>query len=92
MNNVLGFVCVECSRTFSISEVEYVCPGCDGNLDIVYDYDRIGKRFTKQSLAANRDLTMWRYGALLPIAETAAVPPLAPGWTPVYDCPRLAHE
>jgi len=92
MNNVLGFVCVECSRTFSISEVEYVCPDCDGNLDIVYDYDRIGKRFTKQSLAANRDLTMWRYGALLPIAETSAVPPLAPGWTPVYDCPRLAHE
>jgi len=92
MNNVLGFRCVECSRTHSISEVEYVCPDCDGNLDIVYDYDWISRRFSKESLAADRDLTMWRYRALLPIEETSAVPPLSLGWTPVYDCPRLAEK
>ena len=92
MKNVLGFRCVECSRTYSISEVEYVCPDCDGNLDIVYDYEWIGRRFDKESLAANRDLTMWRYRALLPIEETSEVPPLSLGWTPVYDVPRLAEK
>ncbi len=92
MNNVLGFMCVACSRTYSISEVEYVCPDCDGNLDIVYDYDWISRRFNKESLAVNRDLTMWRYRALLPIEETSEVPPLSLGWTPVYDCPRLAEK
>ena len=92
MNNVLGFMCVECSRTYSISEVEYVCPDCDGNLDIVYDYDWIGRRFNKESLAANRDQTIWRYRALLPVEETSEVPPLSLGWTPVYDVPRLAQK
>ena len=92
MNNVLGFMCVECSRTYSISEVEYVCPDCDGNLDIVYDYDWIGRRFNKESLAADRDLTIWRYRALLPVEEMSEVPPLSLGWTPVYDCPRLAEK
>jgi len=92
MNNVLGFKCVECAGTYNPSEIEYVCPACGGNLEVLYDYGSIRKRFTKEWLAANRDLTMWRYRALLPIADTSQVPPLALGWTPVYDCKPLAHK
>src|SRR5262245_53892501 len=92
MNNVTGFKCVECARSFSPSEIEYVCPDCGGNLDVIYDYERISKHLSKTSLAADRNFTIWRYRALLPVEDVSLAPPLAVGWTPVYDCPRLAAE
>ncbi|MGH9938676.1 MAG: threonine synthase, partial [Blastocatellia bacterium] len=92
MSNVTGFKCVECSRSFSVSEIEYICPACGGNLDVLYDYDRVGEQLNKASLAADRNLTIWRYRALLPIEDSSPAPPLTVGWTPIYDCPRLASE
>ena len=92
MNNVTGFKCVECARSFNVGEIEYICPECGGNLDVLYDYDRIGKQLNKASLAADRNLTIWRYRALLPIEDSSPAPPLTVGWTPIYDCPRLASE
>jgi threonine synthase len=92
MSNVAGFKCVECSRSFSAGEIEYVCPDCGGNLDTLYDYERVGEQLSKATLAADRDLTIWRYRALLPIEDLSLAPPLAVGWTPIYDCPRLAAE
>jgi threonine synthase len=92
MNNVAGFRCFECAREFRGDEVEYVCPSCGGNLDVLYDYEAVGARLTKARLAADGDLSMWRYRPLLPIADSSRVPPLAAGWTPVYDCPRLAAQ
>jgi threonine synthase len=92
MNNAVGFKCVECADTYDVAEIEYVCPACGGNLDVLYDYDWISKRLSRDSLSADRDFSMWRYRTLLPIAEASRVPPLSVGWTPVYDCPRLASQ
>jgi threonine synthase len=92
MSNVTGFKCVECARSFSVSEVEYVCPACGGNLDVLYDYERIANQLSKATLAADRNFTVWRYRPLLPIEDSSPVPPLTVGWTPIYDCPRLASE
>lgn len=92
MSKVTGFKCVECARQFGVSEIEYVCPECGGNLDVLYDYERIGKQLSKSTLAADRNLTIWRYRALLPIEDSSPVPSLAVGWTPIYDCPRLAEQ
>ena len=41
MSNVTDFKCFECSRSFPANEIEYVCPACGGNLDVLYDYERI---------------------------------------------------
>ena len=92
MGNVTGFKCIECARLFNTNEIEYACPACGGNLDVLYDYGQIGARFSKAALAADRNFTIWRYRALLPIADSSPVPPLTVGWTPIYDCPRLANE
>ncbi|HKS43474.1 MAG TPA: threonine synthase [Blastocatellia bacterium] len=92
MSNVIGFKCVECAREFHVGEIEYNCAACSGNLDVLYDYDRIRARLTKASLAEDRNLTIWRYRALLPISDSSQVPPLTVGWTPVYDCPSLANQ
>lgn len=90
--NLIGFECVECSRSFRVGEIEYVCPDCGGNLDAQYDYERIKKQLTKSSLASDRNLTMWRYMPLLPVDPASPRPPLAVGWTPVYDAKRAADE
>ena len=94
MNNVVGLTCVICGTTYPADFAGYVCPdhGNKGILDVTYDYDKIGETFTKESLAANPDRTMWRYRPLLPIKDDAAVPPLTVGGTPLYDAPALADE
>ena len=92
MNNVAGFKCVECGREHRTGDTEYVCLSCGGNLDLVYDYGRVRTQLTKASLTADRNFTMWRYRALLPIEDSSAVPPLTVGWTPIYDCPKLAER
>jgi len=91
MTNVVGLTCVICGTTYPADYAGYVCPdhGNEGILDVQYDYERIGETFTKESLAANPDRTMWRYRPLLPIADDAAVPPLTVGGTPMYDAPSL---
>src|SRR5215831_13746792 len=92
MSAAIGFQCVACGRKLDTSEAEYVCPRCAGNLDVLYDYDRVARSFGKAQLAADRNLTIWRYRALLPIEPSSAVPPLTVGWTPVYDCRSLASQ
>lgn len=92
MNNVTGFKCVECGREHRIGETEYVCASCGGNLDLVYDYGRVRTQLTKASLTGDRNFTMWRYRALLPIEDSSAVPSLTVGWTPIYNCPKLAER
>jgi threonine synthase len=92
MSNVSGFTCVECGREHRVGDTEYVCPSCGGNLDVLYDYDRVRAQISKAGLGGDRNFTMWRYRALLPIDESSIVPPLSVGWTPIYDCAHLADH
>jgi threonine synthase len=92
LEHVTGLTCVICAATYPADEAGYVCRECgnEGILDVAYDYDLIGTRISRESLAADRNMTMWRYRPLMPIADDAEVPPLTVGWTPTYDAPRLA--
>jgi threonine synthase len=91
MDHVLGFKCSLCGQEYDLSQVEYVCPkhGDMGNLDVVYDFKKAAKKFTKRKLAENTDYSIWRYRALLPIEENSPVIPLQIGWTPLYRSQRL---
>jgi len=90
-NNIACLECVECGRRHHVGEATYVCAMCGGNLDVLYDYDRVRAQLSKASLAADHNFTMWRYRALLPIDDLSAVPPLTVGWTPIYECAHLAE-
>ena len=92
MSHAIGFKCVDCGRDIAIGETEYVCPACGGNLDVLYDYDRVRLELTKSRLSENRNFTMWRYRPLLPIEDSSLVPPLKIGWTPIYDCATIARR
>ena len=90
MSHAIGFKCIDCSRDIDIGETEYVCPTCGGNLDVLYDYERVSRQLTASQLSENRDFTIWRYRALLPIEASTPVPPLTIGWTPIYNCTNIA--
>jgi threonine synthase len=92
VSNIAGFKCVGCEREHPVGQIEYVCPNCGNNLDVLYDYDRVKLQFTKASLAADRNFTMWRYRPLLPVEGSSQVPPLTVGWTPIYNCTHLAER
>ena len=94
MDHVLGLRCVLCGAEYGVDEVRYVCPkhGDEGILDVVYDYDRIRKRLTAQSLAADPMRTIWRYKPLLPVRSISPLPPLTVGWTPLYPVERLREQ
>ena len=61
MNHVLCLKSLISGRTFTTNEIDYVDPayGADGVVDVVYDYDLIGRHITRESLRENRDETIW---------------------------------
>ena len=91
MKNVLYGKCVKCGKTYPATPDLTTCT-CGGILDIVYDYDCIRTRLTKEKLAARQDHTMWRYRELLPVEEDTPNTPLRVGWSPLYEEPRLAEQ
>lgn len=92
LDHVIGLDCLVCGARYAPDEVDYVCPdhGDDGILDVVYDYGRIAKRWSRRATTESNVLSMWRYLPLLPIAVDASIPPLRIGLTPLYEAPRLA--
>jgi len=94
MKHVRGLRCVLCGAEYGVDQTLYVCPkhGYDGILDVIYDYDIIRERLSKEDLARNRNYSIWRYLDLLPIADPSLIPPLQVGWTPLYHARRLGAD
>lgn len=92
MKHVLQLKCLICGREYGTDEIDYVCPehGDEGIVDVRYDYDLLSRRLSPEQLKGNQEFTIWRYKPLLPVVPDAPVPPLAVGWTPLYETPRLA--
>ena len=90
LTNVIHARCVKCGRTYEAVPELTNC-ACGGILDIVYDYDKIRSRFSKEDLKA-RPHDMWRYRELLPIGQDTRPTPLRVGWSPLYEEKRLAKE
>lgn len=91
MDHIVGLRCVLCDAEYTLGEVEYVCPkhGDQGNLDLVYDYDLIAGRTGPARIAQDRDMSIARYLALLPIAARESLPPMPVGGTPLCHARRL---
>ncbi len=92
---VTGLKCIHCGRVYAAEDVDYYCPACgyhDGILDVQYDYEAVREELNADSLAVNRELSIWRYLPLLPISSPDLIPHLQVGWTPLYETPRLAGE
>ena len=90
MKHVLCAKCVRCGKEYEAVPNVTNCE-CGGILDIVYDYDYIKTKLTKDKLAG-RPGSRWRYRELLPVEEDTPDTPLRVGWSPLYEEPRLAEK
>ena len=91
MKHVLYGKCVKCGKTYAATPDLTTC-ACGGILDITYDYDYIKSTFTKDTLAARRSNSMWRYRELLPVEPDTPDTPLRVGWSPLYEAENLARQ
>lgn len=83
-NNMNGFSCIGCGKSFGSGYGGYTCDDCSGNLDVQYDYGAVKKEFTLELLKNNPRKDVWRYMPLFPIENIKSVPPLSMGMTPLY--------
>ena len=94
MENILCLECLICGKRYRPDEVDYICPEHDseGILDVIYDYEFIGRHISRKILLQSTDFSIWRYRPLLPVDPQIAVPRLAIGWTPLYHAPGLSAD
>src|ERR687891_2727051 len=89
MSRVLALKCRDCGRE-QAKEPIAVCPECWGALEPAYDLDRVGRTFTRETIA-ERPRDLWRYHELLPIEGEPTVG-RGTGFTPLVPAPRLGHR
>lgn len=83
--------CPRCEHQEPLQKkLTYLCPSCQSNQEVRYDYASIAKNWSKQQLASSKDQTLWRYNPLYPTQQTISSPPL--GMTPCFQSPRLAGD
>ncbi|OUJ19249.1 Threonine synthase and cysteate synthase ThrC [Methanonatronarchaeum thermophilum] len=78
--------CIECDSTFSDQEILYVCPSCDGLLEVAYTAGEVEERLDIDEMKSGV-LGVWKYRAFLPCDERVSI---AEGGTPLYKTDRLA--
>jgi threonine synthase len=81
--------CRECGREYPLT-ANHVCEFDFGPLEVVYDYDRIKRSLTRESIQS-RAKGMWRYRELLPVVNDPTVGKQV-GFTPLVKADRLAKR
>lgn len=92
MEHVLGLKCSTCDKEYTVGTIEYDCPSCGGNTEVIYDYHKIAEKVTREDIGRRPDPSIWRYRELLPLPESAEPLPLLVGATPLYPCPQLGEQ
>ncbi len=83
---VRALKCRECGQEYDVAPT-HVCEFCFGPLEVVYDYDALAGRLTRE-LIESRPQTMWRYRELLPIDGDPTVG-VQVGFTPLVRARNL---
>lgn len=83
---VRALKCRECGQEYPI-EPTHVCEFCFGPLEVVYDYEKLEGKLTRE-LIESRPQTMWRYKELLPIDGEPSVG-AQNGFTPLVRAHNL---
>ena len=86
MGYVKGLKCKECKRAFP-KEPIHVCEYCFGPLEVDYDYEKISKQISRETILAGPP-SMWRYKELMPLDEENKVGDHV-GFTPLVRAKNL---
>jgi threonine synthase len=86
---VKRLLCRECGRLRDF-EPAYVCEHCFGPLEVAYDLEAVGRRISRESIAAGPP-SIWRYRELLPAPPGDPVD-MGTGFTPLVKAEHLGRE
>ncbi len=81
-----SLACTKCDRRHDPEQLINLCP-CGGILYPEYDLAGIVRRVKREEIAGG-PATLWRYRAVLPVADAANVVSLGEGWTPMFPAAR----
>lgn len=84
---MIGYQCFACSGKQALDFEGFLCPVCGGNLDIIYDYERMVPEISEDFGKGSNDL--FRFAALLPLKQPRTPFPLRVGGTPLYPVRQL---
>jgi threonine synthase len=79
--------CKVCGKAWGNTPKSF-CEDCFSPLEVIYDYDSLKKKASRDKLAG-RAFNMWRYAELLPLSNDFQ-PPNAAGGTPLVAARKLA--
>lgn len=88
MSTVLGLRCRECGEKYP-KEPLHVCEYCFGPLEVVYDWEKIRQRVTRETIEKGPK-SIWRYKPLLPLDHEPIVG-LHTGFTPLVRAKQLGQ-
>jgi threonine synthase len=75
--------CLECGVEYDASERGLRCPRCDGQLEVRYYYEALKEQAAR--LFDDTISTLWKYGALLPLADKRWIISLGEGGTRLLE-------
>jgi threonine synthase len=79
--------CIDCGATYALG-YRLECEKCRGLLELGYDLGQL----SRHGHALLNGHGLWRYAAVLPIADPAHRVTLGEGGTPLLEAPRLARQ
>ena len=80
--------CINCSYTYDIDKIIYLCEKCNDLLEVIYDLDKIGNKL--DSTWKNIPLSVWKYSPLLPIDTNIERVTLSEGGTRLHHLNKFA--
>ena len=89
---IKNYTCVVCGKEYPPEQTLYTCPDDGGNLSIILDYAALSKKVRPKDISESREISIWRYQALLPVADPGFnySPLHKVGYTPIYQSARLS--
>ena len=83
--------CAACNRQYEAGRLWNLCTACGKPLLVRYDLKRAAVAIDRSRLGDGRS-GLWRYRALLPVADDANIVSLGEGWTPMLRAERLGKS
>ncbi|MEX2238598.1 MAG: threonine synthase [Dehalococcoidia bacterium] len=89
MSYASALKCRECGREYPL-DARFSCEFCFGPVEVVYDYERIGRDLTREAIERGPS-TLWRYAPLLPADPDNRVD-IGAGLTPLVRAKNLGEQ
>jgi len=87
----MWYECIDCHSRFDPHERLYICPKCEGLLEIEFDLEELSDKLDRGRLKSEPP-KVWKYRAFMPIFDDSKIVTLHEGGTPLQRCHRLERE